>query len=239
MILTHDLELLASLDARELACMSRGLLRAASGGARVVVVRVESLSLRPTGMGVVRGARADETRQGWARLVSALAACSLPTLAVIEGPVRAAWLPSIATCDVVLASAEGSFEAPRHIGRAELASGAPSLPSRRGALERRIPSGTLERWAREGSPHDARWAASAGLVDELFDDPAITATTAKWARALAGASPATRRRIRLRSDDDALAPIVAAFPFEAEKRASSSPPGPLRVVRPSPAPGRL
>lgn len=195
MTLVYDLAVAPRLDARACEALRRTVELVAETRARVLIVRQAtawSLAARAQTGGAEPNAL--ETVQSFARLLAALRACPLPTLAVAEGRMSDASVGVLAACDLVLAARGATFEAPRGdhgVPRWALLS----------ALRRRVDPARLHRWSDSERVAAVRWATSARLVDDPIVGPAITARTASWARALSAAPRDELAYLRHRFDN--------------------------------------
>jgi methylglutaconyl-CoA hydratase len=200
MILTHDLELPERLDGPAVIHLSRQLATLSQGEPRVIVLRVEpalGLEVAPPPSSAWVPDDGDDAaaavRRAYVRLLGVLRAHPWPTLTVVEGAVRGGVLGLVASADVVLASSTAVFEAPRTAGGLAWWTYFP-------AVNRRVRTSVLRRWERAGASHDAAWGASAGLIDEAIEGPAVSAATARWVRLLGAMSPEALAELRASRD---------------------------------------
>lgn len=197
MALVYDLAIAPSLDARACDALARTLALVDETRARVLIVRpATGWSVAARASTSAPNPRPEETIESFARLLSTLRTCPLPTIAVAEGRLTDACAAVLAGCDLVLAAPGATFEAPRGdhgVPRWALLS----------ALRRRIGPPHLHRWVRSERVAAVRWATSARLVDDPILGPGITARTASWARALATAPRDELAYLRGRFDRDA------------------------------------
>lgn len=135
-------------------------------------------------------------------VIRALHEAAVPTLAVLEGAFSPEETALAAACDVVTATPDTRFLQPVDESIDDWTwPEAPEVP----ALARRVArvfenAELLARTVSEGG-RPASWACEIGLVDDLLCPPAITASTAAWARALAQCPPHVRLWLRDRTSD--------------------------------------
>lgn len=210
MPLTFDLAVPPHLDARSADRLAVRLAQLGPAEASVLIVRQASLPVPAIGIGVTE--ESTGILEAYARLTAALRHCPLPTLAVAEGPTSEAVAGVFAAADIVLAARGTTFEAP---------CGARGVPAWGifAALAHRVGVTDLREWSKAGQAAGARAATSWRLVDERIIGAGITARTASWARALAGAPEDSRAYLRHRFDrrGGAALPPVTPRPVRADE----------------------
>jgi isohexenylglutaconyl-CoA hydratase len=146
--------------------------------------------------------------RGFGRLLERLQACTVATIAVVEGAAMGGGAGLAAACDVVLASTTAQFGTPEVTLGLPPAQIAPFVAARLG-------QGAALRLLLSGRRIDAAEALHRGLADEVADATELDARLDAWLAALGRAEPAALRATKAILQRRGREPLDATLDFAA------------------------